>query len=453
MRRYSILIVFFLISSVKVVSQGNEPFFEDYLTPQMFGAVGDGIRDDTDALRKALFVSSEQGKTLYFPSGYKYKITGTLNYYRGEYQNLTLNMVGNIPIKKGSYVPQEYGGIIVSRGVKLFQNAIMTGSIDRVCITGQRDLDIHFFDNCECKGLVIARSNISNFGALFYDSKLCSLSQVIQNTFLTLYYFARNEKSSNGMIDSNISFNYINGGMENNDNSCFEWSYYNGSSISNNFIDYYRTIYAPKAVSRQPFVGPQSYSNQYQVFRYFYESNPSLISFVFTSSSDTFNWNDPLSLKKLRDYVPATYKGKDGKRYDIPPYVACCNATWNITISNAKIERNMRSLVFVSSSLTEYEYNRFDVSFTGNNKYREGQINYKQGDVNPYYNNGSYSQNRMNIEGIVEVLDHLPVFKRGWSGTISGRTVMVNGRVYRAVNQFKSDEDWNSKWVEIGMGD
>ena len=66
----------------------EDRMFSDYLTPQMFGAKGDGKRDDTDALRKALYESSAQGKILYFPSGAKYKVTGTLNFYRGTYQDL-----------------------------------------------------------------------------------------------------------------------------------------------------------------------------------------------------------------------------------------------------------------------------------------------------------------------------------------------------------------------------
>ena len=422
--------------------------FSDYLTPQMFGARGDGKRDDTDALRKALYESSAQGKILYFPSGAKYKVTGTLNFYRGTYQDLKLNMLGCIPIKKGSYVPQEYGGISVAKGVKLFHKATISGSIERMCITGQRDLNVHFFDNCDCKGLVITGSNISNFGALFYDSKLHGVSQITQNTFLTLYYFARNDKSSSGMTDSTISFNYINGGMEQNDNSCFEWSYYNGDIISNNFIDYYRTIYYPKATSKQAFVGPLSYSNQYQVFRYFYAAGPNISTVTFSSTADSFNWNDPSTLEKLQKYKSETYKGKNGKTYEIPPYVACCSSTGIITISDAKIERNMGALIYIASSLTEYEYARFDVSFTGNNQFKAGQINYKQGDAKPFYNSGKYYQNSMKINGVVEVMDKLPQLGPDWSASTQGRTVKVGEKLYRAVNKLEGKKRI-SYWEEL----
>ena len=92
-----------------------------------------------------------------------------------------------------------------------------------------------------------------------------------------------------------------------NDNSCFEWAYYNGSVVSNNFVDYYRTIYYPKATKKQTFVGPLSYSNQYQAFRYFYYAEENIQSVTFSSNADAFNWNDPSSLDKLQHYIPLTY--------------------------------------------------------------------------------------------------------------------------------------------------
>lgn len=444
---FAFLLSLLFIAPVRLDAQQTTSQMPDFITPMMYGAKGDGKKDDTDALRKALYVSSTEGKVLYLPSGYVYKVTGTLNYYQGKYQSLTLNVLGTLPIKRGSYAPREYGGISVSKGVKLFQGATISGSIDRVCVTGVRDESVHFFDNCTCEGLVIHGCNISNFGALFYDTRLHKVCQVTQNTFLTLFYFARNVKTSSGMTDSTISLNYINGGMELNENSCFEWSSYNGSIISNNFIDYYRTIYHPKATGKQTFVGPLSYSNEYQVFRYFYYAGSEFSSCTFSSTSDAFNWNDPSTLEKLTKFKALTYKGKDGKTYEIPPYVACCNATWNITISDAKIERNMKSLVFVNSSLTEYEYGRFDVSFTGNNAYKSGQISYKQGDSKPLYNRGSYCQNAINVVGIVEELPSLPQFAIGWSATVNGRRVKVGNKIYRAVNR-GSGSSWKAEWVE-----
>ena len=433
-------------SSVKV--NHNTPF-SDYLTPMMYGAIGDGNHDDTEALRRALYESNKQGKILFFPSGYHFRVTGTLNYYDNEFKSYTLNMLGCIPIKKGSYTPKKYGGIDVEKGVSLFKSATLRGSIERVCITGKRNLNVRCFDHCKCRALVIHGCNISNFGVLFYDTTIKKLCQVTQNTFLTLYYFSKNENTSSGMIDSTISLNYINGGMEQNDNSCFEWAYYNGSIVSNNFVDYYRTIYFPKATKKQAFVGPMSYANEYQVFRYFYAADSNNFhTFTFSSVGDVFNWNDPASLEKLQKYEPLTYMGKDGKQYETPPYVGACHSTWNISIKDAKIERNMKSLVYVHSSLTEYESNCFEVSFVGNNPYKKGQIHYKEGDSKPFYNNGKYPQNEMKIEGIVEKLDALPNLSLGWSSSCHGRIVQVKGRRYKAENVYDG-KNWKAEWRKV----
>ncbi len=422
-----------------------DTIFSDYLTPLMYGAKGDGKHDDTNALRRALYESDQKGKILYFPSGYHFRVTGTLNYYNKEYKSYTLNMLGCIPIKQSSYVPKEYGGIAVEKGVSLFKSAKISGSMERMCITGRRDINVRFFDNCECQGLVIQGCNISNFGVLFFDTPVNHVSQITQSKFLTLFYFAKNEKTSSGLTDSTISLNYINGGAELNDNACFEWAYYNGSIVSNNFIDYYRTIYYPKSTKKQTFVGPLSYSNQYQVFKYFYYAENNFPVVTFTSTADSFNWNDPDKLEKLQKYKSITYKGKDGRMYEMPPYVAICNSAWNTVICNAKIEQNMKTLVFINSNLTEYEHNRFEVSFSGNNPYKKEQIAYREGDKRPFYNSGKYLSNEVKIEGIIEDLEELPQASIGWSSSLSGRAVRVNGVLYKAKNIYDGKK-WKSVW-------
>ena len=445
--RISILLsIVILLNGCSLLKKNSAVPFSDYLTPMMYGAKGDGKKDDTESLRRAIYESDRQGKVLYFPSGYQFRVSGTLNYYQGKYHSYKLNMLGCIPIKNGSYTSSKYGGIVVDKGVSLFRSAIIQGSIERVCFVGKRDLNVRFFDHCKCDGFVMQGCNITNFGVLFSDTEVHSVSQITQNTFLTLYYFSKNEDTSSGFMDSSISFNYINGGVELNDNSCFEWAYYNGATVSNNFIDYYRTIYYPKAVKKQTFVGPLSYSNQYQVFRYFYAAGSNnLQAITFSSMGDSFNWNNPDTFKNPQKFAPLTYIGKDGKTYDIPPYVAICHSAWNISIKEAKVERNMKSLVFIYSGLTEYEHNRFEVSFVGNNPYKKGQICYKEGDWKPLFNNGKYLQNEVKIEGIVEELDVLPGLSVGWTSSVNGRLVQVKGQRYRAVNEFK-DGKWKAEW-------
>lgn len=50
---------------------------KEYVTPKMFGAVGDGVADDTAALQEAITHAEETTGLLYIPSG-DYRITGTL---------------------------------------------------------------------------------------------------------------------------------------------------------------------------------------------------------------------------------------------------------------------------------------------------------------------------------------------------------------------------------------
>lgn len=415
------------------------------LTPQMFGAKGDGKTDDTDALRKALFESDRQGKVLVFPNGCKYKVSGSLNYYDGKYRDITLNMLGAIPVKKGAYVPSEYGGVSIEEGVSVFKNATIRGSIKSMCFTGKRKDNVRFFDTCTCSGLVITESNFAEFGAFFYDTSLNKVTQITCNTFLTVFYFARNEKKSTGMTDSTISFNYINGGKEKDDNACFEWGYFNGSLVTNNFIDYYRTIYYPFAMSKQNFVSPVSSNNHYQVFRYFYAPREKIHNIFFYSFGDAFNWMDPSTDEVLAKYKPFTYKGEDGRIYDIPPYIARCGGPWRITIKGAKIEQFMKSLVFVGGTVTEYQDAVFDVEFCGNDPYTEGQIEYKQGSRTPIYNNGKFKHNKIIITGIVENVNELPSLNIGWSTSVNGRRVKYNGVIYKATN-IQDGGKWLSVW-------
>ncbi len=101
-RRTVISLFFAAMLSASAVTIKAAEMVYDYFTPQMFGAKGNGMADDTEALRKALYESSHSGKVLYITAGSQYKVSGTLNYYNGRYQDLKLNLLGCIPIGQGS---------------------------------------------------------------------------------------------------------------------------------------------------------------------------------------------------------------------------------------------------------------------------------------------------------------------------------------------------------------
>lgn len=64
----------------EIAAKAHEAVANLYVTPEMFGAIGDGVSDDTEAFKKAI----ETAKTIYIPSG-RYLITDTLELTGCEY--------------------------------------------------------------------------------------------------------------------------------------------------------------------------------------------------------------------------------------------------------------------------------------------------------------------------------------------------------------------------------
>lgn len=418
----------------------------DWLTPKDFNAVGDGVTDDTQALREAVYASHNTGKVLFFPAGEKYMITDALNYYNGEYYDITLNMVGSLPSAKGEYALSKYGGIKLNASTAIFKNTRIYGSIRNLSFVGKRDETYHFFENCSLYNVVITQNNISNFGAFMYDTDANMVTRISENQFLTVFYFQRQDSSSAALTDSFITGNYINGGAEPTDNACFEFNHYNGSVIQGNFIDYYHTIYRYK--SNVLYQGPTSIGNQYQVFLYFYTlgkaGGGSLLS-----SGDTFNWNDKSKLAHLLKYKEYTYVGADGITYDIPTYIYQPKQNFQISIRDAYIQSNVDNIVWVSQSLSIARNSSAEANFIGVNKYRQGKISYKKGENLPFYNAGENPLLKIEPYFVVEVTE-LPDIRTGWSAYPNGARILFNNQEYRAISKYDATtSSWKISWVEV----
>ena len=417
----------------------------DYLTPKMYGAKGDGITDDTEALRNAIYQSHITGKILYFPNDCKYLISGSLNYINNDYYDVSLNIRGSLPTSKGDYSLNKYGGIYIKNDCNIFYGKIITGEISNLSIVGNRSEGIHFFDNCTISSMYIHGCNITNFGAFLYDSGVNGTTRIDNNTFLSNFYFHRAVNKYTAITDSFITNNYINGGQEPTNNACFEFQNGNGSTIQGNFIDYYKVIFRPVGQATVEF--PTSIGNQYQVFLYLYEVNHGG-TFKFSSIGDSFNWTDENKLDKLKTYEKSTYTGRDGKVYEKPSYIACVRHSSSVIIKNGYIQRNVGNIIFFEDHTGEFALGEIECDFVGISRYEAGKIRLLEGSAQPYYHKGNYTYNTCKPY-FIEKVDALPTITAPWNSHPLGYMVRYNNENYKLMKG--KDESGNivSKWVKF----
>lgn len=117
------------------------PFLVGYVTPQDYGAVGDGVADDTTAIQNALNALTANGSTLFFPSG-TYKITASLN----------ATVTGTTIAGNGWGSQIQYDGNVVTPAIKA------TGNI-----------------RCNIRDLRISQTNASHLGTAL-DISQCNTS-------------------------------------------------------------------------------------------------------------------------------------------------------------------------------------------------------------------------------------------------------------------------------------
>lgn len=442
----------------------------DYITPLMYEAVGDGISDDTQAFKDSIIASQSDGKPLLIPSGYTFRVTGPLNSVGDE---IVLNIIGCNFAGMFRYDQDIRGCIKLDPGTKMFYKATVSGCIHNTYVIGVRQESVCVFDHCHLKSLNISNCHFADIDAFLYNSSLWNICRIIGNTFLTCYWFAKfvSEEESDlvdqyffkqtVMVDSTIIANYINGGTENSDNNCFEFAYYNGASIQNNFIDYYRTIYHPKSSIISGFDGPVSIGNHYQMFKYLYyfeEDNFANSTCTFTSIGDAFNHTDPDSLQPqnsdaadiLRGYMPLSYLRQgitNGEGRELPSCIGYSKETGIINITDAKIESNIGCILFVMDSITTYAYAKFKLTIACDDVLN---TNYIQADaVYQVYNGGNYRFINRIETNLIKPVTTLPTITDGWVVGLSafGMNVLYNNRILTATCRY-SQSQWHYAWLD-----
>lgn len=430
---------------------------EPFVTPEQFGAYGDGTHDDTSVLQYVLKYCSDNKKQTVFAN--KYIITDALNKYNGSYVDLNINIKGAYRNRPDNYNINA-GGIKLDAQGSIFENAAIEGNIDSMVFVGARDDSYLFFFNCSFRGR-IEKCAIWNFGTMFLNTLISGVTTIVNNRFLSVFNFIRLDKDATntyngGITDSIIANNYINGGAEPTDNAFIECDGMNGCIVANNFVDYYKVMYRFKkyASGAITWQGGVSCGNQYQVFLYFYNraDGQSITSISFNSVSDSFNWTSETAVTtkaKFDLWTRDKYTGRDNNQYDTPNYIFR-PFTGMIRAKNAIIQSNVGNYIFSQNNeITTYDFNAFDIEFAGTANHLSGatKIAHPQGGSS-CYNNGQYKENKSNFN-IITVVDSLPTASMGWTKWGLGYKISYNHIIYECTAVYDSGTStWSAKWLD-----
>lgn len=416
---------------------------------KQFGAKGDGVTDDTERVKIAIKYHVDKRYKLMFAG--TFFVTDSLMNKEDYTDEVYINFEGIKSLQEATYNGRKNSVILFKNGISLFQSITLKGSIYRMTFVPQsRSTTGCIFKNCVLSSFYFMHNSVSNILAFCLDTRLSNTSKIAYNKFLTVYYFAKNETSDAACTDSTICHNYINGGEELNDNACFQWCFFNGSTVSHNFIDYYRAIYEPKSNKAFYFQGPMSSMNQYQVFRYLYLQGEAS-SITFCSCGDIINWTDISKLEKLSKFAPIMYKDESDIEHEIPPYTIQAGGATSIIFNSLYIQNNVSDLIFISAGVSDYKNASCIVrdltiaDFASKPSYYDKYVN----QVDKIFIGGQYKNNLVDIP-FIKTLDELPTVSAIWGAYYLGEKVKVGNNCYKLVYS-DADNTGTAKyhWVPI----
>ena len=194
------------------------------VTPEMFGAVGDGIADDTAALQSAL----NTGKPIYLSKTYRVTELDCTNVEKivmlGK-NDLTARL-GTSPVENDEYN-------IIFEGEMLFKNAPIRLSLEQVRFYAKNEGTLL---DTQINGAWVKRCNFTNFGGVFMGG-VKTLCQITENTFCEL-----SGTLCSGSIDSYFTNNYISGKLSRRV-TVFTGVSVAGSTFQGNTISHCKTVF------------------------------------------------------------------------------------------------------------------------------------------------------------------------------------------------------------------
>ncbi len=206
-------------TGVEAAGQNGE--IAEYTTPEMFGAVGDGVADDTSAVQKAL----KTGKPVFLRNTYRVTeldCTGLTKIVMYGKEDVTARL-STFPVKDDTYN-------IVFEGELLFKNAPENIFLQQLRFFAK---NAGALIETQISGAWVHKCNFTYFDGVFMGG-MKAQSQITENIFFQL-----SGTLATDCIDSVITNNYINGRLS----KCvtlLTGTNFTGMHFSNNYVDYFK---------------------------------------------------------------------------------------------------------------------------------------------------------------------------------------------------------------------
>ena len=191
---------------------------ENSVTPEMFGAVGDGVADDTAAVLNAL----KTGQPVFLCNRYRVTeldCTGLTKIVMYGKEDVTTRL-STVPVAEDTYN-------IIFEGAELFKNAPERLSLEQIRLYAK---NAGILINTRLRGGWVKKCNFTNFGGVFMDG-MHSLSQISENVFVELQ-----GTLSTQCVDSIITNNYIKAALSKRI-TLFTGPSFAGILFQGNFVD------------------------------------------------------------------------------------------------------------------------------------------------------------------------------------------------------------------------
>lgn len=407
----------------------------DWVTPEQFGAKGDGEHDDTKALQRA--IEYQQNKTTLYLLMLKSYITSD-DIIKTDVNNLKIK--GNNTIANSTNAPT----IFIKSGKSFCNNATMSYSaIEGITLLGSRDTLTNVFLNSSIYNTIIKRCNFINFYSFVQNGHISATSKILENNFLTVYYFMKQGVSANStsLVDSLIGFNYINGGTEMDDNAFMECGEFNGSLIIGNFIDYYQTIY--RKGNSTVFYNIQSIGNNYQVFMNLFDRPIQSATFNSDKIGHTSKIHGPAAAKMQSYKKSSVILGEN--IYELNNSIIPLIEYYNDVNLDLILGTNIGNLVeFIDYSSVETGYYNKTVNLTIHGISSCDSIVINQGNGCRTATNGTFTTN------IIERVNTVPKSNSNWGERPPGwKIIAPDGYTYKLS---KIQDGFYCQWVrETGV--